>query len=98
MCLHCRFPPRSQPYGQVAHLVDGQHSVDLSTANALVPKNCGIYTCIGNHTKDITAANGLVVKATVEDWSQHNAALQVNHFIHYDAILVIAHGIRNTRF
>lgn len=96
MYLHCRFPPRSHPYGQTVRLVDGQRSVDNGAANAT--KTCGIYTFTRPEMKNIVAANGLVVKSVADDWSQHNAALQVDHFIHYDAILVIANGICNTRF
>lgn len=96
MYLHCRFPPRSHPYGQTVRLVHGQREVDNDTANAI--KTTGIYTYTHPDMNHIVASNGLVVKTAADDWSQHNAALQVDHFIHYDAILVIANGICNTRF
>jgi hypothetical protein len=33
-----------------------------------------------------------------EDWMQCNAALQMDHFIHYDGLLLVENGICNTRF
>jgi hypothetical protein len=36
--------------------------------------------------------------ATKTNWLQCNAALQMDHFIHYDGLLLVENGICNTRF
>jgi hypothetical protein len=95
MCLHCRFPPRSQPLVEPAKRVIGY-----------VPRSSAIIK-VDNHeictynTKPRNAEryyNGYIVEDTLVNWQQHNAQLQVDHYIHYDAILVIINGICNTRF
>lgn len=92
MYMHCRFPPRLKMFEQGLQ-VNGKHS-----------EKDDIHTYLPNLSKKTLALTEAQTGRSVTDmntitpWEQGNNQLQVDHYIHYDGILVIANGICNTRF
>lgn len=91
MYLHCRFPARLETAGEMA-AVEGY----LSTLRAGETHGIFTYARQIENKKDFHLTK--VPNATTHNWWQYNAQLQVDHFIHYDAVLTIVNGICNTRF
>lgn len=95
MYLHCRFPTRSQPLIGQCKLVRGY----IPTSSVADPGNShAIYTFTSRKSDPERYHRGYIGESNLMSWQQHNAQLQVDHYIHYDAILVIINGICNTRF
>jgi hypothetical protein len=90
MYLHCRFPQKSAPFTK-AYKVDGHHDTIEDTHFSWLPFDFGKFWGpeVDKH-KNVAISDS--------KWEQQNAQMQVDHFIHYDGILVIANGICNTRF
>ncbi len=98
MYLHCRFPPRSQPLIEPAKLVRGfitRYGTTVIPNDKDTHEICTYTTKPGGSERYY---NGYITEEALVNWQQHNAQLQVDHYIHYDAILVIINGICNTRF
>ena len=90
MYLHCRFPQKG-PVFENAYKVKGRHGNVDDTHHTWLPFKWLSYwaTKVAEHR---------VYEDATTSWEQQNAQMQVDHFIHYDGILVISNGICNTRF
>lgn len=62
------------------------------------PKKLGEKSFVNASTGIAYAKNLTSPASTDEWWWQGNQALQVDHFIHYDGILIISNGVCSTRF
>lgn len=83
MYLHCMFPKNSKPLGDTAFPWGLVDTEKDHTFTAVKPKGK-------------SDAEGDQIVATT--WQQNNQALVVDHYVHYDGLLIIVNGLANTRF
>lgn len=83
MYMHARFPPSGTPLGPLVYPFGPE------TCRTYLPVETGMSS-----TDDDTD----VVTTTRQRWQQSNQQLVVDHYVHYDGLLLIVNGIANTRF
>jgi hypothetical protein len=84
MYVHARFPGNARIYDVDAY------PLGRADDRTYVPMATTRYTTDGTTT---TLTNE--IKTT---WTQGNQQLLVDHYVHYDGLLLIVNGIANTRF
>lgn len=84
MYLHCMFPKPSKPLGDTAYPWGLEDAA----------KKDHTYTAV--RPLGLTGTDAPTINAAI--WQQNNQSLVVDHYVHYDGLLIIVNGIANTRF
>lgn len=83
MYIHCQFPGAVTPFQQA-------HKISQVNAEATD------YTYVPKAYK--TAKNQDSGAAVIETWQLTNQQMTIDHYVHYDGLLIIVNGVANTRF
>ena len=83
MYIHCQFPGVVTPFQQ-AHKI------------SLVDATSGDFTYVP--TKYKTAKNADSDNTVIESWQLTNQQMTIDHYAHYDGLLIIVNGVASTRF
>jgi hypothetical protein len=77
-------------------------AADVSSVFKVVKSTSALDPADGAYGRDLAVATGgtftLANTISLVPWRQTNQALRVDHFIHYDGILIVSNGICSTRF
>lgn len=83
MYIHCQFPGVVTPFKE-AHKISA------------VDDNSSDFTYVPRKYK--TAKDADSAAAVVVDWQLTNQQMTIDHYVHYDGLLIIVNGVANTRF
>ena len=83
MYIHCQFPGVVTPFQQA-------HRISRVTTDS------GDFTYVPKQYK--TAKDADSADTVIETWQLTNQQMTIDHYVHYDGLLIIVNGVANTRF
>ena len=89
MYIHCQFPGVVKPYKQAWKL-----GVVAADDNGNVAGTDFTYVPIKFHK----AGSQTATTEVAAEWQLTNQQMTIDHYVHYDGLLIIVNGIANTRF